>query len=100
MKQKAQNKRWSEIDQLIYDWKGWSVYDNPADAERFGTVVGSSSYLGYNGWRKWIHQHYVGEGGYDHKTGKITHPKLKEFFDKQYPDFEEQQRRRQEGEIS
>lgn len=93
-KQETQPKRWTEICQLIYDWGGWSSYDNPADAERFGCL--DHSYLGYEGWRRWKRDHYVGADGYDHKTGKIIHPELRKFFDRWYPDFEERQREKAE----
>lgn len=84
---------WREVDQLIYDWGGMSVYDNPADAMRFGTVAGSHSYLGHDRWKKWMREHYVGSDGYDSTTGKITNTKLREFFDRHYPDFKEQQQK-------
>ena len=94
-KQETKRKKWREIDQLVYDFRGMSVYDDPMEALRLGTIIGNS-YPGYYEWKKWKQEHYVGAAGYDHKTGKIIHPKLREFFDRRYPDFEEQQRRKEE----
>lgn len=94
--QTTKRKRWTEIDQLSYDFRGMIAYDDPMEAERLGTILGGC-YPGDEALRKWRQEHYVGISNiYDHETGKITHPKLREFFDRRYPDFEEQQRKREE----
>lgn len=90
--QKPKRRRWTEIAQLVSDYRGWSVYDDPFKAMMLGTI---DSHSGYDAWKAWMHEHYVGAAGYDHETGKITHPKLREFFDRHYPDFGEQQRKRE-----
>ncbi len=87
---KKSTRVWQEIDQLIRDWGGWSVYDDPLQAWLYGTIT-SPVYLGGEELHKWRQEHYIGDAGYNHETGKITHPKLRQFFDKSYPDWNERQ---------
>lgn len=36
---------------------------------------------------KWKEEHYIGDSGYDHVTGKIINEKQRIFFDKWYPNW-------------
>lgn len=90
---------WQEIDQLISDWGGWSVYDDPLQAWLYGTVT-SPVYLKRDELHKWRQEHYVGDAGYDHETGRITNPKLRQFFNKSYPNWNERQVSSEDNESS
>lgn len=80
-------KQQGEIDQLIDDWGGFSVYDNPLEAYRLGTIL-SPCQLDRDKWTEWKREHYVGDSGYDHDTGKIINEKQRDFFDRYYPNWE------------
>lgn len=96
---KESTRVWQEIDQLIHDWRGWSAYDDPLQGSLYGSVT-SPCYLGHDELHKWMREHYVGSAGYDHKTGRIIHPKLRQFFDATYPDWQERPFSPEDDELS
>ena len=73
--------------QLVLDWGAYSVYDDPYEAFQVGTVT-SPKYRGSDEWKQWMHEHYIGDSGYD-KSGKILNEKLRAFFDRWYPHWNE-----------
>lgn len=86
-KEQATRRR-SERMQLVLDWGGYSVYDNPYEALQYGTV-NNPKYRGWDAWKQWMHEHYIGDSGYEPKTGKIINERLRAFFDKWYPNWSE-----------
>lgn len=88
-------RRWQEIDQLVRDWGGYSVYDDPYEAFQSGSIL-SPRCLNIDEWMKWKEEHYVGDSGYDHVSGKIINKKQRIFFDKWYPNWEDNYSNRDE----
>lgn len=83
-------RSWQEIDQLIHDWGGFCVYDDPYEAIRLGTIL-SPCQLSKDEWHRWTKEHYVGDSGYNHETGEIVNEKQREFFNSWYPNWNEEQ---------
>ena len=84
--EKIVTREWREIDQILYDWGGFCVYDNPYSAYLYESLL-SPCKLSQEDWKKWAHVHYVGNSGYDHETGRITNEVQRKFFDMWYPNW-------------